>query len=478
MMALKKIAIMILSIFMIIVTVVPCNVHAQTSQDSGPVIVPVYPGNNTTISTNTPIIKANYSSPAGITNEIVNIYVDGVDVTYNYTSQGLPRTVITPNNVTYTVYPDMALGDGSHNVTVVVTDDAQVTSSLNWTFYVHIQTSTITAQQVVSYVILGVGLVVAAFVVVLLILKKTRNFSLRKHLKKHPIPMKVLCTVIPAIIAFLFALIAIDFFEGPGASPFITEYIMVIGLFILLLPYAIYVQSEKKKRMDYERAFSQFLYEMADAMRGGIDPSKAIIEMSKTDTTILKKHLKIAANGLEMGRPFEEMIEAMVRPIDSKLIKRYASLIGESAKIGGEISQVVHRAAKDMDDLIKIEQDRARSLTIQGTTIYISFAVMVVVIYLLISIYPSLGQANLGSLFAGTNSGGLSSTSASTTSSTSAAPMALVTLEQRFLDLTIVTGLGSGLIIGLFTNGKSKYGLVHGLGMMLAGTIFLLIMIG
>jgi pilus assembly protein TadC len=478
MMALKKLAIMILTAFVIIVAIIPVSVQAQTFQDSGPVIVPVYPGNNTTISTHTPTIKATYSSPVGITDEIVHIYVDGVDETFNFTSQGVPRTVITPDNVTYTVYPDMALNDGQHNVTVVVTDDAQVTSTLKWTFYVHIQTSTITAQQTVSYIILGVGLVVAAFVVALLVLKKTRNFSLRKYFKKHPIPTKVLCTVIPAIVAFFFALIAVDFFEGPGASPFITDYIMVIGLFILLLPYAIYVQSEKKKRMDYERAFSQFLYEMADAMRGGIDPSKAIIEMSKTDTTILKKHLKIAANGLEMGRPFEEMIEAMVKPIDSKLIKRYASLIGESAKIGGEISQVVHRAAKDMDDLIKIDQDRARSLTIQGTTIYISFAVMVVIVYLLISIYPSLGQANLGSLFAGTNSGGLGSASTSTTSSTSAAPMAFVTLEQRFLDLTIVTGLGSGLIIGLFTNGKLKYGLVHGLGMMLAGTIFLVIMMG
>ena len=213
---------------------------------------------------------------------------------------------------------------------------------------------------------------------------------------------------------------------------------------------------------------------MADAMRGGIDPSKAIIEMSKNDTSILKKHLKIAANGLEMGRPFEEMIEAMVKPIDSKLIKRYASLIGETAKIGGEIAQVVHRAAKDMDDLIKIDQDRGRSLSIQGTTIYISFGVLVVIVYLLISIYPSLGSADFGSIFSGFGS---TSASSSTSSSANAvAPMTLVTLEQRFLDLTIITGLGSGIIIGLFTNGKAKYGLIHGLGMMLGGVIFLIIM--
>ncbi len=280
--------------------------------------------------------------------------------------------------------------------------------------------------------------------------------------------------VIPAVSAFFFMLLSLSFFEGaPGASPFITEYILVIGIFILLLPYALYVQSEKKKKVEYERSFSQFLYEMADAMRGGIDPSKAVIELSKTDTTILSKHLKIAANGLEMGRPFEEVIEAMVKPIDSRLIKRYASLIGESAKIGGEVSQVVHRAAKDMDDLIKIDLDRTNSLAIQGSTIYISFGVLMIVIYLLISIYPTLGSANLGNMFSNSGSG-LNSASAATTTTR----MSYITIKQRFLDLIMVTGLGSGLIIGVFTNGKLKYGLLHGLVMMLAGAVFLLIMMG
>ncbi|MGD0817435.1 MAG: type II secretion system F family protein [Methanomassiliicoccales archaeon] len=471
-MALKKLAMLMLAAMIIILGFAPHE--AQAVQGFGPEIVPVSPSNNTTISTSTPTIQVNFSSPAGFDNVIVSISVDGKDQTYNST-----QTILTNHNVTYTVSSKYPLLDGQHNVTVNVTDDAGVSAGLNWTFFVRTQGSAITAQQILWYVSLGVGLGLVAFAVVLLYLKRTRNFSLRKHIRKFPIPKRVLYIGIPAVTAFFFVLIALSFFEGaPGITPFITEYVLVIGIFILLLPYSIYVQTEKKKKAEYERSFSQFLYEMADAMRGGIDPSKAIIEMSKNDTGILKKHLKIAANGLEMGRPFEEMIEAMVKPIDSKLIKRYASLIGESAKVGGEISQVVHRAAKDMDDLIKIDQDRSRSLSIQGTTIYISFGVLVVVIYLLINIYPSLGQADLGNLFSGAG-GGLSSASSSASSgSTAAAPMTYVTLKQRFLDLTIITGLGSGLIIGLFTNGKVKFGLIHGLGMMLAGMVFLIIMMG
>jgi flagellar protein FlaJ len=463
-MRLEKPVILILAIVMIATTTFPVDV--QAIQDD-PGIFLVTPENNSTISTSTPMIVVEFNSTVGIKTATVDMIVDNTDITYLGS-----RTVISDNNITYTVKPDLALREGTHNVTVSVTDNEEVEHEYTWSFTVGSPRSSASIQGITFFVLIITGSGLAIFAIVLLILKKTRNFSLRKHFKKNPIPKKVFYAVIPAIATFFFVLLALSFFEGvQGASPFITEYILVIGIFILLLPYSLYVQTEKKKKLEYERSFSQFLYEMADAMRGGIDPSKAIIELSKTDTTILSKQLKIAANGLEMGRPFEEVIEAMVKPIDSKLIKRYASLIGESSKIGGEVSQVVHRAAKDMDDLIKIDQDRSNSLAIQGSTIYISFGVLLVVVYLLISIYPTLGSADLGNMFSKSGSGIDAGASTATT-----AKMSYITIKQRFLDLIMVTGLGSGLIIGVFTNGKLKYGLVHGLVMMLAGAVFLMIM--
>jgi pilus assembly protein TadC len=460
-----KTAILMLAVMIVIVGAIPFS--ADAIQDDAGIFI-VTPENNSTISTHTPVIIAEFNSTVDIKVETVNMVVDKTDITYLGS-----RTVISENNITYTVKPDLALEDGHHNVTVKVTDSEGVEHTYTWGFTVGGSQSSANIQTITFYVVVITGLGLIAFGAALVVLKKTRNFSLRKHFKKHPVPKKVYYAVIPAVTSFFFVLLALSLFEGaPGASPFITEYVLVIGIFILLLPYSIYVQTEKKKKLEYERSFSQFLYEMADAMRGGIDPSKAVIELSKTDTTILSKHLKIAANGLEMGRPFEEVIEAMVKPIESKLIKRYASLIGESAKIGGEVSQVVHRAAKDMDDLIKIDLDRTRGLAIQGSTIYISFGVLLIVVYLLISIYPTLGSADLGNMFSKSSSG-LDSGSSSTTAT---AKMSFITIKQRFLDLIMVTGLGSGLIIGVFTNGKMKYGLVHGLIMMLAGAVFLMIM--
>lgn len=431
------------------------------SETSSPIVIePVYPLQNATVPIGNLTIIINYTAPSGIDTDKVVLLVDK-----NNMSTGWATTKYE-NNVTCELPPSLTLANGDHNITIYVTDNDGNTAKLVIDFYVGerpVPPPPFDFQTLAIDILVAIGIGLLGLGVVVLYLRKTRNFTFRKFFAKHPVPKAVFVGVIPAVAAIFFILFAIAFFQGdPKTAPYSAELIIVIALFIALLPYAIYAQREKSTIARYERAFSQFLFEMSDAMRGGIDPAKALVELSKTDIGILGKHLRIAAKGIEMGRPFEEMINVMVKPIKSDLIKRYASLIGESAKVGGEISLVVHRAAKDMDDLIKIEQERSRNLMGQATTIYIAFGVMLVIIYQLISLYPSLGSVDFGSI-----GGSLDSTSAPTV-----AKMSFVTLKKCFLDLVIVNSIGNGILIGLFTNGKIRYGLMHSLIMVLASTMF------
>jgi archaellum biogenesis protein FlaJ (TadC family) len=440
---------------------------AGAEGDSPIVIEPVNPLMNGTVPDGMPTIIINYSSPAGIDTSKVFIVVDDTNMTLSL------ATTRNEYNVTVTIPDTLALKNGDHTVTVYVADKDGKTNMLVIHFYVGerpVPAPPFNAQEFAIKLLMVIGVGLIGLGVVVLYLRKTRKFTFKKFFTRHPVPKAVFVGIIPVVAALFFVLFSVALFQGdPKTAPYSSEFIVVTALFIALLPYAIYAYKEKSTIARYERAFSQFLFEMSDAMRGGIDPAKALVELSKTDTGILGKHLRIAANGIEMGRPFEEMINVMVKPIKSKLIKRYASLIGESAKVGGEISLVVHRAAKDMDDLIKIEQERSRSLMGQATTIYIAFGVMLVIIYQLISIYPSLGSVDFSAI-----GGGLNSTSSSTVT---AGKMSFVAMKKNFLDLVIVNSVGNGLLIGLFTQGKMKYGLLHSLIMVLASMVFFLLMI-
>lgn len=444
----------------------PFIADGSRAQESRIEITLIQPLENSTITNRTPTIVISYSAPTGINPSKVFISVNKINLTY------FDSTIRGEEELTCPIPPSMELKDGTYNISVSVADNAGHVEKRFFEFHVGNNAKTdggINFQELAINLLIAIGIGFAGLGVVVLYLRKTRNFTFKKFFAKHPVPKAVFIGVIPAVVAFFFILFAIAFFQGDAkTAAFSTEYILVIALFIALLPYAIFAQKERSTIASYERAFSQFLFEMADAMRGGIDPAKALIELSKTDTSVLTRHLRIAANGIEMGRPFEEMINVMVKPIKSKLIKRYASLIGESAKVGGEISLVVHRAAKDMDDLIKIDQERSRSLMTQATTIYIAFGVMLVILYQLVSIYPSLGQIDL-SLFGNQGLEG--------SGSAAVERMDFTTLKRRFLHLVIISSIGNGLLIGLFTNGKIKYGLIHSLIMVLAAVIFFLIMI-
>jgi len=132
---------------------------------------------------------------------------------------------------------------------------------------------------------------------------------------------------------------------------------------------------------------------------------------------------------------------------------------------------VVYRAAKDMDDFVKIEEEREKQLTLPVAVIYIAFAVLMAVLFSLLYIAPSLGTLNLS--FIGASSP-LSSGSA--TGATVVPKISIPVLTERFFELMLINGLGTGAIIGAFTEGRARYGIVHSLGLVAATAVAFLIL--
>jgi pilus assembly protein TadC len=438
------------------------------------VIIQISPGANETTSNSTPTIYATYYSGADINPDNVKMFVDGVDV-----SDWDGITTKTPAKITYNTPKIYEMKDGNHTIKVAIQDNAGIVLTKTWTIHVDstIKTSSTTAinvQEIMIYIIIIAGIAGAMFGGYYIYLRKRKRFTLKKYFIKNPVKRGYLIILVPVIVAIVFVMFGLLFVSGESKSnPFGPEYVLIIALFIGVGPFAIDSVLEKKRITNYEKAFSQFLFELADAIRGGIDPAKAVIEFAKVDKGIMKKHLKAASDGIRIGRPFEDMIMVMVDQMGSPLIKRYASLIGESSKIGGDIAVVIHRAAKDMDDLLKIEEERRRNLMMQATTIYISFGVLIIVIYQLVDIYPTLGNG-IGGGLSGLGQSGLKTDTATAVASTK---MSFLTLKQRFFHLALINSLGAGLLIGTFTEGKVKMGLIHALIMIVATTVFFSIMI-
>jgi pilus assembly protein TadC len=461
----------VLLVFLVagLVSVSPAGGRTVHPAASPIVITPTFPGPNATIASRTPTITAAFSDSGSPVNlNRVFLFVNGQNVSLT------DDVTVTADTVSYPVPSILELKIGNNNATVVVTDNAAHTASLEWNFTVNPNATAapnpfggVKPSTILLYLGIAAAVSGAAVGGYILFLKQTTRFTFRRYFATHPVKRQYFDLYIPLIAAFLFIIVALDYvFSLPNPPPYATDLVLIGAIFIALTAFGIDSRREMMRVRAFERAFAQFLFEMADAMRGGIDPAKAVVELSKTHTNILAKYLRIAADGIRLGRPFDVVLRDMVQPMQSRLISRYAGLIADATSVGGETATVVYRAAKDMDDFVKIEEEREKQLLLPVAVIYIAFGVLMAVLFSLLYIAPELGTLNISFLGASplSSSGGGAA-------ATAVPHLSFSTLKERFFELMLINALGTGAIIGAFTEGRARYGILHSLGLVAATAV-------
>jgi pilus assembly protein TadC len=425
------------------------------------------PGPGGVASSTTPTIKDSFSdSVSTVPSSNVFIFVDGINVT------SFDGTTVTSSSVAYVPPSILPLKNGLHNVSVEVSDSAGNTAQDKWNFTVNTNAATasnpltgIKPLTVLFYVGIVAAICGAAVGGYILFLKQTTRFTFRRYFATHRVEKQYYTIYLPVAAAFLFVLFGLAVvYSNPGWPSNSPDFVFIIAIFIGLTAFGVDARREMLRIRAYERAFAQFLFELADAMRGGLDPAKSIVELAKTHTNILGRHLRIASDGIQLGRSLDAVLTDMVEPMQSPLIRRYAGLIADATAAGGETALVVYRAAKDMDDFVKIEEEREKQLLLPVAVIYIAFAVLMAVLFALLYIAPSLGSLNISIV-------GIGKLPSSASSATSVPRLSIASLHERFFELMLINALGTGAIIGAFTEGRARYGILHSLGLVAATAI-------
>ena len=431
-------------------------------------ITPQTPAPNSTVASTTSTISASFQDNVGtVVPSSVSLIVNGLNVT------GVESVTVTPHEITYVPPTILALKNGLNNVTVTASDTARNSATVTWNFTVNTNLTVspspfaaVKPATIVLYIAIAAAVLGAAMGGYILFLKQTTRFTFRRYFATHHIERNVFVIYLPFALAFIVVLVGLDYvYNTPGVPAQAPDYILILGMFVALTAWGIDARHEMLQTRTYERAFAQYLFEMADAMRGGIDPTKAMVELSKTHTDILRKPLRIAADGIRLGRPFEVVLREMAAPMNSPLINRYADLIADATGIGGQLSTVIYRAAKDMDDFVKIEDEREKQLYLPVAVIYIAFAILMAVLFALIYIAPDLGTLNINFLGSNPLAG------ASANAATVVPRLSVGTLKERFFELMLINSLGTGAIIGGFTEGRARYGILHSLALVAATAI-------
>jgi flagellar protein FlaJ len=233
------------------------------------------------------------------------------------------------------------------------------------------------------------------------------------------------------------------------------DSLLIIATIIAITPYAIDITLEKRRTRKKEELYTEFLFKLSELMRGGLDPVKSVVELSRTNLGELTPHVRLAATAMSFGKSFEEAMMAMTRTLKSELITRYTMLVVQASYAGGSTSDLILKASEDMRSLLGIEREKEGNLAQYAMIFYFAQGILFfIAVTLTTSLLPYLQDLSTTS-FLGMGS----------------AEMADLDFAGGFFHLLMINAFFGGLIIGKICEGEARYGLKHSVILMTAGYI-------
>ncbi|WP_246275999.1 type II secretion system F family protein [Methanolobus zinderi] len=220
------------------------------------------------------------------------------------------------------------------------------------------------------------------------------------------------------------------------------DHIMVFAILVAIIPYSIDSYFQKKLLQKREVAFSELLYKLSELMRGGIDPVKGFINLSKTNLGVITSNAQDAASSMVLGKSFEESMHRMSDSMKSRLVARYIDVVVQAAYTGGNVADLLFRTSEDMRSVISIQKEKETNLKQYIVIFYLAQGIIVMLTYILstslLPLIQGVGMEMLGGA-------GLSD----------------IDFERGFFHMIILNALFGGLIIGQITEGEIKHGFKH-----------------
>lgn len=258
-----------------------------------------------------------------------------------------------------------------------------------------------------------------------------------------------------------------------GAALFISG---IVGSF---LPYALFSYFNSRYFQALEKEFPNFLRDIAEAKKSGRSIPQAIRDAKDTDYGRLNEEIDKIANQISWGIALPEVLERFSRRMeDSDLIKRSLTIIIQSYKSGGNISETMEAISRDASKIKEAEEERSSSLYQQVVVIYAIYFMFVGIIIALSKILVPLMSLSAG-VSTGLLGGGATNfcTLDLTESICSICPILnLGSAEEQicyykalFFFMVLIEGTFNGLVAGQIEEGEVIAGVKHALIMLPIG---------
>jgi flagellar protein FlaJ len=245
---------------------------------------------------------------------------------------------------------------------------------------------------------------------------------------------------------------------------FTTVDYLVLGVLGCIGPIGFYNSKKQKRKREIMEKLPDFLRDIANSSASGMTVFDSIRSASEGEYGALTPELRTISAQLSWGIPVTEALTNFGDRLNSNEVKRLSITINKALEIGGNTSSVFNAAAKELDQIRRVEQQRRTEMSMYSIVIFISFFVFLAVILI---INGTIFQAIIGmqGKMAGKAIGNLR-----------IANIDPVEVKNMLFTFVFVQSLGGGMLGGFMMEGKLSAGIRQGFILVIISFIIFKVM--
>jgi len=243
--------------------------------------------------------------------------------------------------------------------------------------------------------------------------------------------------------------------------------LIILSLVISSLHFWIDFFTEQNRQKLIEVMFLEFIRNLSESIKAGISIPRSIQNIAKRNYGELTPYIQKLSNQIEWGIPTRKALQTFAEDTENRVIIRSIALVSEAEKSGGDITDIFSSVVESVVSVKQIKGERKsqiHSQVVQGYIIYYVFIGIMLVLDLWL--FPQLtGVETSSSLQAGASGMGGMGLAGAGASALDMGPI--------FLTLILIQGFFAGIMIGKFSEGTIKNGLLHSLIMMVSAALLI-----
>ncbi|MDO8873757.1 MAG: type II secretion system F family protein [Methanoregula sp.] len=276
------------------------------------------------------------------------------------------------------------------------------------------------------------------------------------HYLKHPfenfvnnVNHTLYVTVPIALIYIGVVLLNIPHYRNEELFISVVDDHIVIGLLIVLIPYAIFYEIWSRKVLGIQSLIPDFLERMAGINQVGLTIAQAIAIMVNTNLGLLSYEIRRIKRDMEWGANFTEALVRFEERVSTPSIARTVTLITKASEMSGQISVVLSIAASDAKMTEVLKKERLIEMFIYTAIVYLSFFVFLFVVGVLCTQFlPVLANITIKGIPAVGALSGIGS-------------IPIMTINRILYHACLIQALFSGIIAGQMGEVSLEAGIKH-----------------